>query len=119
MRDRDRVWQEAALRRAVLAGDEAAWQTWYDRSYADLERYVCWRCAGLRDLAEDCLQDTWLTAVRRLRSFDPHRAAFAAWLRGIAANVIRNRLRDARRAGPTRPLDGTETAPDAQQGPAD
>jgi RNA polymerase sigma-70 factor (ECF subfamily) len=89
----DRVGRERGLWHAVVAGDERAWQTWYDESFAGLHAYVSWRCAGLRDLTEDVVQDTWLTAVRRIRSFDPQRGSFAAWLQGIAVNVLRNRLR--------------------------
>jgi RNA polymerase sigma-70 factor, ECF subfamily len=111
MQDPDRIWRERGLRSAVLAGDERAWQSWYDESFGDLYRYVCWRCAGLRDKADDVVQETWLTAVRRIRAFDPAQASFAAWLRGIAANVIRNALRRERRAGPVLALDGTEPAP--------
>jgi RNA polymerase sigma-70 factor (ECF subfamily) len=110
MAETDRVCRERALRAAVLAGDEAAWQILYDQSFADLYAYVCWRCAGLRDLADELVQETWLTAVRLLRRFDPERAAFAAWLRGIAGNVLRNHLRARRRARPERPLDGQEAA---------
>ncbi len=47
----DRVWREKGLRDAVLAGDERAWRTWYDEAYAELYRYVLWRCGGLRDRA--------------------------------------------------------------------
>jgi RNA polymerase sigma-70 factor, ECF subfamily len=111
MQDPDRIWRERGLRNAVLAGDECAWQCWYDEAFADLYRYVSWRCAGQSDLADDLVQETWLTAVRRVRAFDPEQASFAAWLRGIAANVIRNHLRGIRRARPTLPLDGSETAP--------
>ncbi|HYV36462.1 MAG TPA: sigma-70 family RNA polymerase sigma factor [Gemmataceae bacterium] len=111
MHDSDRVWRERGLRSAVLHGDERAWQTLYDESFAGLYRYVCWRCAGLRDLADELVQETWLAAVRRLRTFDPDRASFAAWLRGIAANVIRNHYRGVRRAKPIQPLDGSEPAP--------
>ena len=92
----DRVACERALRRAVLAGDGAAWRAWYDQSFAALDAYVLWRCAGLRDLADEVLQEAWLIAVRRIREFDPERAAFAAWLAGIAANVLRNVLRRRR-----------------------
>ncbi len=106
----DRVWRERGLRSAVLAGDERAWQSWYDESFAGLYRYVCWRCAGLRDVADEVVQETWLTAVRRIAKFDPDQASFAAWLRGIAANLIRNHLRTLRRAAPTVPLDGSEAA---------
>ena len=98
MDPQDRVWRERGLRSAVLAGDERAWQTWYDEAFAGLAAYVGWRCANLRDLADEVLQETWLTAVRRVRAFDPERASFAQWLRGIAANVLRNhrRLRQRR-----------------------
>jgi RNA polymerase sigma-70 factor (ECF subfamily) len=93
MHSQDRVWREQALRCAVLAGDERAWRTWYDESYEGLAAYVSWRCAGLRDLTEEVVQETWLTAVRRIRGFEPERGSFAGWLRGIAANLVRNHLR--------------------------
>jgi RNA polymerase sigma-70 factor (ECF subfamily) len=102
MNPSDRIWRERGLRSAVLAGDERAWQIWYDESFAGLAAYVAWRCAGLRDLSEEIVQETWLTAVRRIRSFDPERGSFATWLRGIAANHLRNSLRsqDRRRKQP-------------------
>jgi len=96
MGEGDRVWRERGLREAVLSGDARAWQTWYDESFAGLDAYAVWRCGGLRDLADEVVQETWLIAVRRVRQFDPGQAAFAAWLRGIATNVIRNRLRSQR-----------------------
>jgi RNA polymerase sigma-70 factor (ECF subfamily) len=98
MQPSDRAWRERGLRQAVLAGDEQAWRTWYDECYAGLYAYVLWRCGGLRDRADEVVQDTWLTAVRRLRAFDPAQGAFPGWLRGIAAHLLRNALRrDARR----------------------
>ena len=104
----DRVWRERGLRSAVLAGDEQAWQTWYDESFADLYAYVAWRCAGLRDLAEEVVQDTWLIAVRRVRRFDPTLGSFRAWLQGIAGNVLRNHLRRRRRGPAVQPLNGRQ-----------
>jgi RNA polymerase sigma-70 factor (ECF subfamily) len=89
----DRMEQERLLRSAVLAGDQRAWQAWYDQSYEPLYRYVHWRSGGLEDLAEEVVQETWLVAVRRVRTFDPRQGSFLAWLRGIAANVLCNRLR--------------------------
>src|SRR6516162_4354904 len=104
MNPSDRVWRERGLRSAVLAGDERAWQTWYDESFAGLYAYVWWRCAGLRDLGDEVVQETWLTAVRRVRDFDPERGCFAGWLCGIAANVLRNQLRrETRRRAPPGP----------------
>jgi RNA polymerase sigma-70 factor (ECF subfamily) len=85
----DRLWRERGLHSAVLAGDQQAWRTWYEESFPALAAYVAWRCAGLREAAEEILQETWLTAVRRIRDFDPGRGSFAGWLRGIAANCLR------------------------------
>ncbi len=98
--------RERGLRHAVLAGDELAWKILYDEAFPGLYRYVLWRCGGLRDPADEVVQETWLTAVRRLRSFDPAAGSFAAWLRGIAANLLRNHFRrEYRRARRTQPLD--------------
>ncbi len=105
MQPSDRVWRERGLLSAVLAGDEQAWRTWYVESFDGLYAYVCWRCVGLRDLADDVVQETWLTAIRRIHDFDPGRGSFAGWLRGIAANVLRNHLRrQDRRHGQARAL---------------
>jgi RNA polymerase sigma-70 factor (ECF subfamily) len=102
MQSSERTWRERGLRDAVLSGDAAAWRAWYDESFDGLYAYVNWRCAGLRDLSDDVVQDVWLIAVRRIRRFDPQRGPFAAWLRGIAANVLRNHLR--RQSRQVRPL---------------
>jgi RNA polymerase sigma-70 factor (ECF subfamily) len=107
--------RERELRRAVLAGEEYAWRTLYDEAFPGLYAYVLWRCAGLRDWADEVVQETWLTAVRRLRAFDPSAGSFAAWLRGIAANLLRNAFRrEARRARCTVPLDNEPLAPQAE-----
>jgi RNA polymerase sigma-70 factor, ECF subfamily len=97
MDSEDRVQREGMLRRAVLAGDEDAWRTWYNETFDDLCRYVRWRCGGRPDWADEIVQETWLTAVRRVRRFDPRQGSFLAWLRGIAANLLRNDLRRQRR----------------------
>jgi RNA polymerase sigma-70 factor (ECF subfamily) len=94
----NRVQREELLRAAVLAGDENAWRTWYEESFDDLHRCVRWRCGGRRDWADEIVQETWLTAVRRIGRFDPRRGSFLAWLRGIAANILRNDLRSRRRS---------------------
>src|SRR5436309_10178313 len=92
----DRRWREHGLRSAVLAGNEAAWRNWYDETFPGLYAFVRWRCAGLNDWIDDIVQETWLTAIRRLRAFDPDQGSFADWLRGIAANLIRNQVRKRR-----------------------
>lgn len=97
MTDGERIRHETRLRAAVLAGDESAWREWYDGCFAGVERYVRWRCGGRADLADDVLQEAWMTAVRRVRDFDPTGGAFAAWVCGIAANAVRNALRSESR----------------------
>jgi len=47
MHDSNGVWHERGLRSAVLAGDDRAWQAWYEASFDGLQHYVSWRCAGL------------------------------------------------------------------------
>jgi RNA polymerase sigma-70 factor (ECF subfamily) len=98
-------WTDRAVRDAVLAGDVAAWRAWYAAHFDRLAAYARWRCGGLADLADDVTQEAWLTAVRRLRSFDPEKGPFFAWLCGIAANAARNAIRARRRQrARTRPL---------------
>jgi RNA polymerase sigma-70 factor (ECF subfamily) len=96
MPSRERTEQERKLRQQVLAGDESAWRTLYDGAFVELWNYVSWRCAGLHELVEEITQETWLIAVRRLRDFDPHRATFVTWLRGIASHLLYNQFRASR-----------------------
>jgi RNA polymerase sigma-70 factor (ECF subfamily) len=114
------TWRERTIRDAVLAGDAEAWRRWYDAHFDRLATYVRWRCGGLRDLADDVLQETWLVAVRRLRSFDPAKGAFFHWLCGIASNAargaIRTRCRQKKRGRQLVPADD-KPAPD--DGPAE
>jgi RNA polymerase sigma-70 factor (ECF subfamily) len=112
MMEDGRVDRERLLRRAVLSGDESAWHALYESACDGLYAYVLWRCGGLRDRADEVAQETWLHAVRRIADFDPGRAPFLAWLRGIAANLLRNR---SRRDGRRRdfPLTDDLASPDA------
>jgi RNA polymerase sigma-70 factor (ECF subfamily) len=106
MHPSDRVRRERGLRGAVLAGDEQAWRTWYEEHFADLYGYILWRCGGLRDQADEVVQETWLIAVRRIRAFDPVQGAFGSWLRGIATHLLRNLFRkEMRRATGNQTLD--------------
>jgi RNA polymerase sigma-70 factor (ECF subfamily) len=113
----ERVHVERGLRAAVLAGDEQAWQLWYDECYDGVYAYVLWRCGGLRDHADELVQETWLTAVRRLGTFDPGRGSFAGWVRGIAAALARNHFRRTirRRALPLPPDLAGPPADDSQR----
>jgi len=118
MQSGDRVWRERGLRDAVLAGDDTAWKALYEEAFAGLYAYVLWRCGGLRDSADEVVQETWLTAVRRIGRFDPAQGHFAGWLRGIAANLLRNHFRRIRRRERrTQPLvDETPSHPTGERG---
>jgi RNA polymerase sigma-70 factor (ECF subfamily) len=100
--------RESGWRRAILAGDASAWRDLYDHAAPRLWAYVAWRCSGLHHLAEEIAQETWTVAVRRIRDFDPQRGTALAWLRGIAAQLLRAHFRRMR---PSQPLDAAiETA---------
>ena len=88
-----RINREAALRAAVLRGDEAAWRALYDDAFDPLYRYVLLRAARRHDAAAEVVQDTWCVAVRRIRAFDPRVCSFEAWLKTIAMNLLRNHWR--------------------------
>jgi RNA polymerase sigma-70 factor (ECF subfamily) len=100
----ERIGRERVLRAAVLAGDCEAWRALYEEAFDGLDRYVQWRCSGLRSLAEEIVQETWLTAVRQIKRFDPEQGSFSGWLRGIAAKHLANafRKRSIRLAGVSR-----------------
>jgi RNA polymerase sigma-70 factor (ECF subfamily) len=93
----DRTEHEEMLRRAVLGGNELAWHSLYEATFDELHHYVLWRSGGRRDLTDEIVQETWLTAVRRIRRFDPRKGSFLAWMRGLSVNVLRHHLRRQRR----------------------
>jgi RNA polymerase sigma-70 factor (ECF subfamily) len=72
--------------------------------------------AGLRGILEpqDIVQDTWLRAVRAIRSFQPQGSdAFFRWLVTIARNLMTDQLRHAiaaKNAGSLAPMDTTDSS---------
>lgn len=95
----ERQAEEAELRRAVLRGEVHAWRVLYDGSFDVLAAWVRRRVEP--GAVDDVLQETWLTAVRRLRDFDPVRGSFLAWLCGIAMRVGAASSRQAARRPPS------------------
>jgi RNA polymerase sigma-70 factor (ECF subfamily) len=89
----DRPSREELLHRAALSGDARAWQALYDDAFDGVYRYVQWRLGGRRAAVDEVVQETWLSAVRLIDRFEPRRGSFVQWLRGIAANALRNYLR--------------------------
>jgi len=91
--------EERILRDAILAGDERAWSVLFDRYFPALYSFVDRRAGGRTQVAEDIVQECFIVAVRRLREFDPGRASFGGWLKGIALNLLRNQGRRTARRG--------------------
>ena len=81
----------AAAIESVLAGDVDQYREIINAFEADVYR-VAAPILGSRSAAEDVTQETFITAYRRLESFD-FSMPFRPWLLGIAANLVRNELR--------------------------
>jgi len=71
---------------AARNGNEQAWRELFEHHFDPLYRFCAALAAGRQDLAEEVAHDTFVTAARRIRRFDPGRATFRAWLIGIARN---------------------------------
>ena len=79
----------------VRSGDAAAFAVAFDTTAQDL-LLVATRLCRARQTVEDALQDTWLQAIRRGRTFDPQRPLLP-WLIGILIQALRMRRRQERR----------------------
>lgn len=75
-------------------GDRSAFRTVYEATSAKLLG-VTLRILSDRQLAEDVLQDTYLTVWRKAGSFDASRASPITWLVTIARNRAIDRLRSS------------------------
>ena len=71
---------------AAQDGSEQAWRQLFERHFEAVYRF-CLALTGARhDLAEELTQQVFVIAARRIHRFDPGRAAFRAWLFGVAKN---------------------------------
>lgn len=77
---------DAALVTAAQGGDMRAFERLY-RLHAGRVMGVCLRMTRRRDLAEDCVQQTFIRAWRNLAAFEG-RSAFGTWLHRIAVNEV-------------------------------
>lgn len=93
----------SALGRTGL-GDRAAFRIVYEATSAKLLG-VCLRILADRQLAEDVLQDTYLTVWKKAGTFDPSRASPITWLVTIARNRSIDRLRSAAPMRRTTPVE--------------
>ena len=106
------------LVRAIQDGDRASLTTLYQRHVYAVWRYVHARLSGDIEGTEDVVSETFLAAIRTIRTFDPQRGKVSGWLLGIAQNKLRDHFRRARRAVRCAPT-GAGTAADADSGGPD
>lgn len=77
---------DAALVAAARGGDMRAFERLY-RLHVGQVLGLCLRMTRRRDLAEDCVQQTFVRAWRNLGAFEG-RSAFGTWLHRIAVNEV-------------------------------
>ncbi len=89
------VMADEELIRRVQAGDAAAFDALVDRYYGACLRFA-WRSLGLREDAEDAVQEALVRAYRALRRGRAPRE-FRPWLLGIVLNRCRSHAQRSRR----------------------
>jgi RNA polymerase sigma-70 factor (ECF subfamily) len=77
--------------------DPGAVESWFRRHADLLYTFVYYRVGRDEELATEVVQETFLTALRRIGDYDPSRGAMLAWLTYTARNCIRGALRQKRR----------------------
>ncbi len=104
---------DLAVRRACK-GDRRAFEQLY-RAHVGQVYGLCLRMTGQPAEAEDCAQEAFIQAWRKLAQFRGD-AAFGTWLHRIAVNAV---LARRRRMRPEDPLDGKAEPGAAGDNPAD
>jgi RNA polymerase sigma-70 factor (ECF subfamily) len=87
---------DAVLVAAVAAGSEDALAALYDRHASHIHSTAL-RLGGDRGVAEDVVQEVFLTLWNRAEQFDPAIGSLAAWLGSITRHRAIDRLRAASR----------------------
>ncbi|MCB1369522.1 MAG: sigma-70 family RNA polymerase sigma factor [Rhodobacteraceae bacterium] len=90
---------DAAVLRAVAAGDRSAFVELFGRYAGRIKGFLMRRGASEAD-AEEIVQEVMVAIWRRAASFDPERAAAATWIFTIARNRRIDLVRRARRPEP-------------------
>jgi RNA polymerase sigma-70 factor (ECF subfamily) len=87
---------DAGLVQELVRGSEAALTTLYDR-YGEQIFASAYRLTADRGIAEEVVQETFLTLWNRAELFDPTAGSLPAWLHAIGRNRAVDRLRAAGR----------------------
>jgi RNA polymerase sigma-70 factor (ECF subfamily) len=84
--------------RAAQDGDRGAIARFYDAHVDGLYTFVFFRVGRDAALAEDVVQETFTLALTKRDAYDAARGSVASWLTVLSRNVIRDHLREHRRA---------------------
>lgn len=88
----DPLQSDAGWIAAARSGDTRAFERLY-RTYSGKVMGLCLRMTRRRDVAEDCVQQTFIRAWRSLPAFEG-RSAFGTWLHRIAVNEVLSQARN-------------------------
>jgi RNA polymerase sigma-70 factor, ECF subfamily len=100
---------DEALLRALQQGDERVFSDLVERWSGAMLRMALVRVDS-RAVAEEVVQEAWLTVLRSLDRFE-RRSALRTWVLGIVVNLARARARDERRSTPVAPGAGPAMDP--------
>ena len=90
---------EKDLLERIKAGDEEAFIRLYRERHGSIYRFAL-QMSGSRSLSEDVTQEVFLTLIRETSHFDASRGPLAAYLYGIARNLVGDQFRRTRLESP-------------------
>jgi RNA polymerase sigma-70 factor (ECF subfamily) len=108
----DEAEATAAMVKACLAGDAAAWEE-IVRLYSRRIYNLCYRFTGSSDQAEDLTQEVFIKVYRSLSSYDLDRGAFPTWLTTLTRNLLVDYFRKSKLQ---RMSDSLDAVPDGEEG---
>ncbi len=83
------------LMQRLRSGDEGAFRIVYSQLQGQVFRFAL-HMSGSRSLAEDVVQETFLTLIHKSGRFDPDRGSLAAFVLGIGHKCVLRRLKAER-----------------------
>lgn len=90
------ITTDSELIQRIEDGDGGALEALYERHVDGLYAFVFYRVGRDASIAEDVVQETFLTALERLATYEGERGSIRAWLCILSRNIIRRHLRLAR-----------------------
>lgn len=111
--DADQIERDRDLVARLLAGDEDAFEGFFDQYFSGLYRFALSRLDGDETLAQEMAQATMVQAIDKLDTYRAE-AALMSWLVSFCLNEIRAHFRREKRYAPEAELD--EGRPEIRDG---